>query len=144
MGEKDFMQKTRLGITAGAVGAAAYLAGFFGGYIVVILIAGYVLFFEENAWLRRCVVKAVVLMLFFTFVIGCINLVPDVLGVISSFVSIFGGSFKISIIDNIVSSITSLLVVFEKLLILGLGFKATRQETIVIPFFDSKVSDYMS
>lgn len=138
------MQSTRLGITAGALGAATYLAGFFGGYVVVALLAGYVLLFEESAWLRRCVVKAVVLMLFFSFLIGCINLVPDILGVISNFVSIFGGSFKISILNNIVSCITSILTILEKILILGLGIKATRQETIVIPFFDSKVSEYMS
>ena len=138
------MQKTRLGITAGAVGAAAYLAGFFGGYIIVILISGYVLIFEENAWLRRCVVKAAVILLFFTFLIGCINIIPDILDAISNFSSILGMSFTIPILYNVISFITSILTVFEKILILGLGIKATRQETIVIPFFDSKVSEYMS
>ena len=63
------MEKTRVGITAGAFGAAACLAGFFGGYVAVILLAGYVLLFEENAWLRRCVVKVFVIMLFFSFVV---------------------------------------------------------------------------
>lgn len=138
------MQKTRLGITAGAVGAAAYLAGFFGGYIVVILITGYVLLFEDNAWLRRCVVKAGVILLFFTFLIGCINIIPDILDAISNFSSILGRSVTIPILYNVISFITSILTVFEKILILGLGIKATRQETIVIPFFDSKVSEYMS
>lgn len=144
MGEKDFMQKTRLGITAGAVGAAAYLAGFFGGYIVVILITGYVLLFEENAWLRRCVVKAVVLMLFFTFLTSTINLLPDILEVISDFVAIWGGSFKYSTLNSIISCINTTLSVIEKALILGLGIKSTRQETIIIPLLDSLVSRYMS
>lgn len=137
------MHNTRLGISAGALGAAAYLAGFFGGYVVVVLLTGYVLLFEENAWLRRCVVKAAVLLLFFTFLIGCINIIPDILDAISNFSSIFGRSVTIPIIYNIISFITSILTVFEKILILGLGIKATRQETIVIPAVDSLVSRFM-
>lgn len=137
------MHNTRLGISAGALGAAAYLAGFFGGYVVVVLLTGYVLLFEENAWLRRCVVKAAVILLFFTFLIGCINIIPDILDAISNFSSIFGRSVTIPIIYNIISFITSILTVFEKILILGLGIKATRQETIVIPAVDSLVSRFM-
>ena len=137
------MEKTRVGITAGAFGAAACLAGFFGGYVAVILLAGYVLLFEENAWLRRCVVKVFVIMLFFSFVVEIINLIPDVLGIVINIVTIFGISFDISIVSNIFSCITSVILLIEKILMLGLGIKAIRQETIVIHFFDSLVSEYM-
>lgn len=52
------MQKTKLGITVGALGAITFFAGFFGGYLAAIVLAGYALLFEENAWLKRSVVKA--------------------------------------------------------------------------------------
>ena len=54
------MQKTRLGISVGMLGAAVYLTGLFSGYLVAILMAGYVLLCEENGWLKRSVIKAVV------------------------------------------------------------------------------------
>ena len=54
------MQKTRLGISVGMLGAAVYLTGLFSGYLVAILMAGYVLLCEENGWLKRSDIKAVV------------------------------------------------------------------------------------
>lgn len=42
------MQKTRLGISVGMLGAAIYLTGLFSGYLVAVLLTGYVLLFEEN------------------------------------------------------------------------------------------------
>ena len=71
------MQKTRLGISVGMLGAAIYLTGLFSGYVVAVLMAGYVLLFEENSWLRRSAVKAVSLMVFFSFITVLINLIPN-------------------------------------------------------------------
>lgn len=50
------MQKTRMGISVGLMGAATYLCGLFGGLMVTVVIAGYILLFEENAWLKRAAV----------------------------------------------------------------------------------------
>lgn len=55
------MQKTRMGISVGLMGAATYLCGLFGGLMVTVVIAGYILLFEENAWLKRAAVKSVAL-----------------------------------------------------------------------------------
>lgn len=87
------MQKTRLGISVGMLGAAVYLTGLFSGYLVAILIAGYVLLLEENGWLKRSVVKAVSLMVFFSFITVLINLIPDAMNCISYIASMFGGNF---------------------------------------------------
>ena len=51
------MQKTRLGISVGLLGAAIYFMGLFSGYLLAVLLAGYVLLFEENSWLRKNAVK---------------------------------------------------------------------------------------
>ena len=61
------MQKTRLGISVGMLGATIYLSGLFGGYVAILLLAGYSLLFEENIWLKKSAVKAVALLLFFSF-----------------------------------------------------------------------------
>lgn len=137
------MQKTRLGVTVGALGAITYFAGFFSGYMVAILLAGYVLLFEENAWLRRSVVKAIVLLAFFSVTIGLINLIPDAINFIDDIANVFKGNFSIAVVSHVVTVIVTALNIIEKLLFLGLGIKALNQGTIVIPFIDSKVSKYM-
>lgn len=137
------MQKTRLGISVGMVGAAIYLAGLFSGYVVAILIAGYVLLFEENSWLRRSAVKAVTLMLFFSFITVLINLIPNAISCINYVFSMFGDSFHAVFVSNLVSALTSIIDIIEKILFIGLGVKALNQGTISVPVVDKLVSKYM-
>lgn len=63
------MQKTRLGISVGLLGAAIYFMGLFSGYLLAVLLAGYVLLFEENSWLRKNAVKAMSVMAVFSLLI---------------------------------------------------------------------------
>ncbi len=137
------MQKSKLGITVGALGAITYFAGFFSGYLVAIFLAGYVLMFEENAWLKKSVVKAIVLMVFFSVLVAVLNLVPDVIGFIGNIIAIFDGDFTIAIVSHIIAVLISAIDIAEKVLFLGLGVKALSQGTIAIPFIDTQVSKYM-
>ena len=137
------MQKTKLGITVGALGAITFFAGFFGGYLAAIVLAGYSLLFEENAWLKRSVVKAVVLMVFFSVTVAIINVIPDLLEFVGNIASVFNGNFSIIKVNQIVNVLVSGLNLAEKVLFLGLGVKALSQGTIVIPFIDKKVSKYI-
>ena len=137
------MQKTKLGITVGALGAITFFAGFFGGYLAAIVLAGYALLFEENAWLKRSVVKAVVLIVFFSVTVAIINVIPDLLEFVGNIASVFNGNFSIIKVNQIVNVLVSGLNLVEKVLFLGLGVKALSQGTIVIPFIDKKVSKYI-
>ena len=137
------MQKTKLGITVGALGAITFFAGFFGGYLAAIVLAGYALLFEENAWLKRSVVKAVVLMVFFSVTVAIINVIPDLLEFVGNIASVFNGNFSIIKVNQIANVLVSGLNLVEKVLFLGLGVKALSQGTIVIPFIDKKVSKYI-
>lgn len=137
------MQKTKLGITVGAFGAVTYFAGFFGGYLAAIVLAGYALLFEENAWLKRSVVKALVLMVFFSVLVAFINFVPDVIGFIGNIAAVFNLNFSIAAINRIITALVSGIKIVEKALFLMIGLKALNQGTVVIPFIDIKVSQYM-
>ena len=59
------MQRTKIGISAGLLGAGIYFTGLFSGYLIPIILTFYVLWFEENGWLRRTAVKAVSVMILF-------------------------------------------------------------------------------
>lgn len=86
------MQKTKLGITISGLAAAIYLTCLFGGYIPAIILTGYVLMVEENEWLRRNAVKAIVLMMIFSVFIYGINLIPNVINCFEDMARAFGVS----------------------------------------------------
>lgn len=137
------MQKTRMGIAVGLLGAAICFAGLFGGYLVSIILAGYVLLFEKNAWLRRTAVKVVTLMVFFSLLMTIINLIPNLLNLINNIVNIVNGSFSIPLLTKVVAALVSGIDIVEKILLMGLGFKALNQGTIVIPTIDKLISKHM-
>lgn len=137
------MQKTRLGISVGLLGAALFFACLFGGYTVVILLTGYILLFEENAWLKRSAVKGAALMFGFSVLSAIISLIPGAIGFIDSIFNVFGGSFYITIVTNLINLINSALNLIEAILFLILGFKALNQGTIKIPVIDSLVNKFM-
>ena len=62
------MQRTKIGISAGLLGAEIYFTGLFSGYLIPIILTFYVLWFEENGWLRRTAVKAVSVMILFSMI----------------------------------------------------------------------------
>ena len=137
------MQRTKIGISAGLLGAGIYFTGLFSGYLIPIILTFYVLWFEENGWLRRTAVKAVSVMILFSMITLFVNLFPDFLGIISSFVGTFGVEFYYSSVNSLFDSIVKLIDLMSNILILILGFKAFGQSTIYIPVIDNLLSKYM-
>lgn len=137
------MKKTKLGITVGLLGAAIFLTGLLSGYFVAVVLAGYVLLFEENAWLRRSAVKAISLMIIFSLITTIINLIPNASGFIGNIVSIFNGSFSLTVLNRIAAALVSGIDIVEKILFIFLGIKALNQGTVIIPIVDNLVSKYM-
>lgn len=130
---------SKIGISVGLLGAVVNLAGLFGGYTAMILLVGYILLFEENDWLKKAAVKAMLIMVSFAFLITLIGLIPDVFSWISSVISVFGGSFNYSFVSSLVSVFTKALDIIRTCLFLALGLKALNQGTISVPFVDKLV-----
>ncbi len=137
------MEKTKLGISVGLLGAIFFFAGFFSGYIVAFLLAGYILIAEENAWLKRSAVKGIVLLLTFTVLNGLIGLIPGALNLLQDAARIFDNNINIPVVYEVVNFITAVLSYVEKILFLILGFKALKQETLVIPPLDKFVGRFV-
>lgn len=137
------MQKSKLGVSVGLVGAVLFFCGVVDSLILLIIVSGYVLLVEENAWLKRTSVKAVILFICFSVLSVLIGLLPDIVSTVGSIANIWGGSFSLPIISKIVNAFESVLDVVKCILFLILGFKALNQRTLIIPFVDSIVSKYM-
>ncbi|MDR1062254.1 MAG: zinc ribbon domain-containing protein [Clostridiales bacterium] len=134
--------KTKLGISIGLLGAAAYFLGLFGGYTAVVILAGYILLFESDRWLQVSAVKAVAVCVFFSVVSAVVGLIPDAIRLIDGVVGIFGGSFSIGFISNIVALASTILSIAQKLLLLMLGLLALDQKTFEFGAVDSLISKH--
>lgn len=137
------MQKTKLGISVGALGAAVYFLGLFSGYLAIVVLVGYILLCEQEEWLKKSAVKAVVIMLLVSFATVILNMVPNFVTLINNLVGIFGGVFSIGALVRAISVLTGILDIAEKVLLLVLGVKALRQESISVPVVDKLISKYM-
>lgn len=135
--------KSKMGVSVGLLGALACFAAYFGSYIAVIIVAGYVLLFEESEWLKKTAVKAIALMIFVDFLLALINLVPDLLGWIQNLVNLFKGEFSYTAVSRFISIFTRAISICEKVLFLLMGVKALSQGTVRIPVVDKLVDKYM-
>ena len=137
------MQKTKLGISVGLMGALAYFSGLFGGYMIAVIIAGYVLIAEENVWLKKTCVKAIALMVGFSVISALLGIVPDVIALINGLFNIFGGTFYLKFVGNLFTFLHSVINFAEKIIFLILGLKALNQGTVRIPVIDNLIDKYM-
>lgn len=137
------MQKTKLGVSVGLLGAIACFSALFGDYIAVLVVAGYILLFEENEWLKKAAVKAVLVKVVIGILMTVIGLIPDLIGLISDFMSIFNKYFTLNIVNSIVNVVVDVLDIFRTVVLLLLGIKALNQGTITVPVVDNLVNKYM-
>lgn len=135
--------KTKLGVSVGLLGAAIYFGYLFSGYTVLILIAGYVLLKEENAWLKKSAVKAVALAVCFSLAHCIVGLIPDGIGVLSNLTNLIGKPFGISIINKLVTLLNSIISILKTIIFLLLGLQALSQKDFPVSFIDKTVEKNM-
>ena len=138
------MEKTKLGISQGMLGAIVYFSAALLGYISLFIIGGYILMVEKTEWLKKCVIKAVVLMLLYSLISTVIGIVPQVLSFGSSEESLFG-SYHLYLTGaySIVAVILVVLNLMRIGLFIVLGVKALNEKTIRIPVVDRMIDAYM-
>lgn len=135
--------KTKLGISVGALGALAYFASLFAGYLPLLLVAGYVLIAEGDEWLRRMAVKAVTFTVAMSLLSFAVSLVPYLFNVINDVLALFDEYFYPEILSDIVSLLHTIISVVESVVLAILGIKAFSQSTLYIPVVDSVVNKIM-
>lgn len=135
------MEKSKLGINIGILGAVMYLSGMIGGYVAMLLVAGYILIAEQNIWLRKTAVRAVVIMFTFSLLNVLIGFIPDLWSMVENLINIFipfnfnlfdklssVGTTGLSLIRNIALIVLAIMAIFKKPLKLPLVDKASDEE----------------
>ena len=137
------MQKTKLGISVGFMGAILCCAGLFMGYTATLLIAGYIILREEDKWLKAMAVKVVSIMAIFSLAIVTVNMIPDAISVINYFVALFGGSFTLYTVTSLTYLIQEALLFVENLVFIVLALKALKMDTINVPVVDELITKHL-
>lgn len=118
------MQKSKLGLPAGLAAAIMYMTGVLGGYFPALLLAGFVLLYEEENFIRRAAVKTVILMFLFSILNFVIYLIPDIVGIFQNLLAIFKVYFATNFLDNISATFGQTLSLVETVLFLVLAVLA--------------------
>lgn len=130
------MEKTKLGVSVGLVGAVMWLTAFYGGYLAAFAVAAYVLIVEKDEWLKKLCVKAIVTMFAFSVVSTLIYLLPDLFGQ-------FGGSVLSSLISRITGIAGTIVNLVEKIIFILFAFLSLSKNCVEIPFLDAFVEKHM-
>ena len=142
------MEKSRLGISVGVVAAVVYLAGLLDGFVLLLVAAFYVLFCEQNEWLRKSADKAVILYLAFAVIGFVLGLIGDVFGVVFDFirwVTSFVTGYSGSLFSFSLTGLLRDLVYFVRgVLFLILALLAFKQKTISFGPLDRAIDKQLS
>ena len=91
---------------------------------------------ENNQWLRKTAVKAMILTIAFSLLSTFIGLIPDIIEFIGSIVNLFNGSFYLTFVSKIVTILTLAIGLIKTVLFILLGIKALNQGSITVPVVD--------
>ena len=134
------MQKTKLGLSVGLVGAALYFLGLF-SFIPAFLLATYVLLMEENQWLKRAAVKMVAVLIGF-FLLGlAVVFVDEIFGIINVIAGWFDGSVSVPL--RLTYLLDYILWIAKAVVMVMLGFKALKLGSVAVGPIDKIVDSNM-
>ncbi|MBQ2745873.1 MAG: hypothetical protein IJF37_09735 [Lachnospiraceae bacterium] len=142
--------KTKLGIstcmTAGLVFLLAIVTTFVSSSWVYampfVLLVAYVLYKEEDLWLKASALKAVFLVIFLVLVSFLFGFVYDLL----DFINFFLQFADINIVDGfgIISFFTNIIDVIGKIFLLILAISAFKGKTVKLPLIDNMINKHLS
>lgn len=145
------MLKTRLGLPANVVAVVMYLVALIGGtfvgggaaLIAPLVLAGYILLFEELNFVRRAAVKGIAIILAVFLLNVVLTVIPDLLKIIEHMLNIFDESMYGDFIQGYTSftnMMTSMLALAEKAFLILLAVLALFNKSIDLKFL-TKLAD---
>ena len=126
------------------LGAAVYFSAALFGYLSLLVVGGYILFVEKTEWLKKCVIKAVVLMLLYSLITTIIGLIPQLLSLSGGEETLFGSYYLYLAGAYQIVSVVLVVLNFVRIgFFIALGIKALNEKTINIPLIDNFINTYM-
>ena len=133
------MEKTKLGLPVGLTAAVLGLLCYYGGYVASAIVVGYVLLKEENEFLKKFILKVLVLMVTFSVLNTVIYFIPNVLGVVYSLIYIVNVDLYLSFVDRIFNFLGNALSVVKIVVFLLLCFNGLKSKMFKVPVLDEQI-----
>ena len=133
------MEKTKLGLNVGMMAALVYLVCNFAGYTIALLLVGYVLLMEDNAWLKKCALKGALIMIGLSVCSSVINLIPNIISIPLDLLNIFGFNLYFNFMYEITNLLYNLVSLAETVVLLMLSLKAVSKVDFPVPVIDKVV-----
>ena len=134
------MEKTKLGISVALMSALTFLSGYL-GITVLVLLAGYILIREENAYLKKTAVGTIVLYLAFAALSICVGLLSNFFSLVN-FGGWMYGSFVYTFTNGFTSTLNTLISIAEKVVFGLLALFAVLGKEVKIPVIDKFVEKH--
>ena len=133
------MEKTKLGLNVGMMAALVYMVCNFAGYTVALMLVGYVLLCEDNAWLKKCALTGTLIMIALSVCNSVINLIPNIISIPLDLLNIFGFNLYFNFLYEITNLLYNLISLAETVVLLMLSFKAVSKLDLPVPVIDKLV-----
>ncbi|MCL2364037.1 MAG: hypothetical protein FWC71_05180 [Defluviitaleaceae bacterium] len=136
------MVKTKLGVSVGLLAAGIYFIGLI-AMTPLLLAAGYVIIMEEDAWLRKSAIRAVVIVVSFAVLSTFLGLLDNSTTLITNIVQLFRISASTADIDRVIRILQMILNISERVVLLVMGFVALRQGMVRLAPVDNLMDNHM-
>lgn len=141
------MQKSKLGISVGLFGALIYVMGLINTLGLIVMV-GYVLLVEEELWLKKSAVKAVIITIGFSLLSVLISSGNDVFGILNTILGwvrlpFSFPSFQFAYPFGLEVILRNLLSLAETLLMLILAFVSLKQKSVKLGPIDDIINKNM-
>jgi len=124
--DNQVRQKTKLGISVGLFGAALYFMGLI-GVIPLVLMAGYVLLFEESGWLKKAAIKAVGIVVIISILSALVGLLGSSHSFFHNLIMLFRVEVNLDWLNRIVLIFHTIISVIQTIVLLVFGLMALIQ-----------------
>ncbi len=137
------MEKSKLGISLSLLGALAYFAAVFSGIFPLLVLLAYVFLREEDAYLKKNVLRALLLYIIFSVLINLVKLIPGGFAFLDEFFNAFYWNTQSFFLIRMVGSIADALKLLQTLLFILLGIATAAGKQFKIPFVDAQIDKHI-
>ena len=139
--EKAVSEKCKLGISIALLAAGMFFVGIV-SYLALIAVALYIFIRENNAWLKKVAIFAVILVVFFAAVNFVLSVISGAISLANVNINFIGNI--IPLLGKVFSVITSLVNIAEFVLLGLFGFMSLGGKSLNIGFINKLCNKHMN
>lgn len=136
------MNKTKVGISENLMGGLCFIIALVGGYVSILLLAGYILLKENSVALKKYVLNALAMLIFFSLVVSVVGIFPEIVNFVDNFVGLFNGNCTAPIIDSIYYIVLNVVEIMKAVMFLTFAVMAIKGKNVSVPVVSKMINKH--